>query len=169
MRKTVMIDGYNLLNASPELARTVGAFGMERARADMLRAVGDYARRSGCDCTVVFDGVASGMVPSGVRVLSSRGRSADDVIREESRRSGRRLVVVTDDLEIIATARTAMATVMPTRTFLEQLSFASTMVDREALRPHRIEELRERSEKPTHVDDDEIDEWKNLFERGRTD
>jgi predicted RNA-binding protein with PIN domain len=158
-----MIDGYNLLNASPELARTATAFGMERARSDMLRAVGDFARRSGCDVTVVFDGVAAGMVPSGVRVLSSRGRSADDLIRQEARRNGRGLVVVSDDLEIVGTARTAMATVIATRAFLEQLSFASTMVDREALRPHRIEELRERSEKPNRVDDDDIDEWKKLF------
>ena len=163
MRKTYMIDGYNLLNASPELAATVRSFGMERARADMLRAVADFARRNGCDCTVVFDGVAAGSQPSGVRVVSSRGRSADDLIREEARRSGRRLVVVTDDLEIIATARAMQATVVPTRTYLEQLSFASTMVDRDALRPHRIEELREPSEKPRSLDDDDIDEWKKLF------
>ncbi|HVK39673.1 MAG TPA: NYN domain-containing protein [Candidatus Kapabacteria bacterium] len=163
MRKTYMIDGFNLLNASPELARTVTAFGMDRARTDMLRAIADFSRRGGCDCTVVFDGVAAGMQPAGVRVVSSRGRSADDLIRDEARRSGRRLVVVTDDLEIIATARTCMATVVATRAFLEQLSFASTMVDREALRPHRIEELRERSEKPNRVDDDDIDEWKKLF------
>jgi predicted RNA-binding protein with PIN domain len=163
MRKTYMIDGYNLLNASPELASTVRSFGMERARTDMLRAISDFAARNGCDCTVVFDGVAGGVQPAGVRVLSSRGRSADDIIREEARRSGRRLVVVTDDLEIIATARTCMATVVATRAFLEQLSFASTMVDRAALRPHRIEELRERSEKPKGVDDDDIDEWKKLF------
>jgi predicted RNA-binding protein with PIN domain len=163
MRKTYMIDGYNLLNASPELATTVRAFGMDRARADMLRAIGDYARRNGVDCTVVFDGVAAGTALAGVRVVSSRGRSADDIIREEARRSGRRLVVVTDDLEIIATARIAQATVMPARAFLEQLSFASTMIDSDAARPHRIDELRERSEKPGHVDDDDIDEWKRLF------
>ena len=158
-----MVDGYNLLHASPELARTVTAFGMDRARADLLRAIGDYARRNGVDCTVVFDGVAAGSTPPGVRVLSSRGRSADDIIREEARRSGRRLVVVTDDLEIIATARVAQAAVIATRAFLEQLSFASTMIDRDALRPHRIDELRERSEKPNRVDDDDIDEWKKLF------
>lgn len=163
MRKSYMIDGYNLLNASPELARTVTAFGMDRARADMLRAIADFARRNGCECAVVFDGVASGMQPPGVRVVSSRGRSADDLIREEARRSGRRLVVITDDLEIVATARTCQATVLATRTFLEQLSFASTMVDRDALRPHRIEELRERSEKPNRVDDEEIEEWRRLF------
>lgn len=162
MRKIYMIDGYNLLNASPELARTVRAFGMDRARTDMLRAIGDYALRNGCEVTVVFDGVASGTPPAGVRVVSSRQRPADDLIREESRRSGRRLVVVTDDLEIIATARTNQATVLSTSVFLEQLFFASTMVDRDALRPHRIEELRERSEKP-RMSDDDLDEFRRMF------
>lgn len=164
MKRSVMIDGYNLLKSSPELAKTLDAFGMDRARADMLRAVSDYAQRNGCACTVVFDGVVSGGVPSGVRVVSSRGRSADDIIREEARRSGRRLTVVTDDLEIIASARTMQATHVPTKAFLEQLSLASTMIDRSALRPNRIDEFFERSEKPNAVDDDEMDAYRKMFE-----
>ncbi|MBC8146070.1 MAG: NYN domain-containing protein, partial [bacterium] len=114
-------------------------------------------------CTVVFDGVVGGGVPSGVRVISSRGRSADDLIRDEARRSGRNLTVVTDDIAIIASARTMQAKHISTSTFLEQLSFASTAIDHEQLRPHRINEILERSEKP-NVDDDELDEFRKMFE-----
>jgi predicted RNA-binding protein with PIN domain len=172
MHKIYLVDGYNLLHASDDMRKIVDAFGMDRARIELLKGLGEFSRRSDADCVVVFDGIARmNSSPKGVRVVSSGNRSADEVIREQVRAMGRKLVVVTDDLEIIATARTNMATVVSSREFASRIDVivpgsATDQARREAraaARPHRIEELRERGEKPRPPDDDEIDEWKKLF------
>jgi predicted RNA-binding protein with PIN domain len=169
--KQYLIDGYNVIHASDDLRKVMDSFGMERARVELLKGLSEFAARNGCECVVVFDGVASvGSTPKGVRVLSSGGRSADAIIRDQSRSLGRRLTVVTDDLEIIGTARANMSAVIGSAEFASRIdviapgSAAADARDQfRAARPHRIEELRERSEKPGHVGDDEIDEWKKLF------
>jgi predicted RNA-binding protein with PIN domain len=171
MHKTYLIDGYNLIHASDDLSRVNGSFGMERARVELLKALADFARRMDCECVVVFDGVAAmGSTPKGVRVLSSRGRSADEIIREQARAMGRKLAIVSDDLEIVGTARANMATVVGSKEFAARIdviapdSAVSQARDAaRAARPHRIDELRQRSEKPGFVSDDDIDEWKKLF------
>jgi predicted RNA-binding protein with PIN domain len=170
MTKTYIIDGYNVIHASPDLKRAVDAFGIDRARGDLLNAVAGFAERRNCDCIVVFDGVVGReRITPRVRVLSSRTRSADDIIREEARRQGKRLVVVSSDLEIIGTARANMAETIASREFAADLTLgtrstglASPPRDGSA-RPHRIAEQRERSEKPGGVSDDDVDEWKRLF------
>lgn len=162
MRKVYIIDGYNLLHASPELKRTLKSFGMDRARVDLLAALSSFARREGVDCIAIFDGVTNDTAP-GVRVISSRNRSADDLIREHARSAGRSLVVVSSDLEIVSTARTNLATIVPSKRFAADLDLnpSSAPTERGDVRPHRLDELREKSEKPTASDD--IDEWRRLF------
>jgi len=171
VKKTYIIDGYNLIHASSELRRASDAFGIDRARADLLNAVAAFAERRSCDCIVVFDGVVGKeRISPRVRAVSSRTRSADEVIREQARQHGRKLIVVSSDLEIVGTARTNMAETIPSRAFASELAleFAPTggspapPTDGSA-RPHRIAELKERSEKPGAVSDDDIDEWKRLF------
>lgn len=163
MRKVYIIDGYNLLHSSPDLKRTLNAFGMDRARADLLGALSRFALRGGIDCIVVFDGGTSDTAP-GVRVISSRSRSADDLIREHARIAGRSLVVVSSDLEIVSTARTNLATVIPSKRFAADLDLSPQRDEepRGSARPNRIDELRETSEKPRASDDD-LDEWRRLF------
>jgi len=169
MNRSYLIDGYNVLHATPELKRTLQAAGIERARADLLNGVAGFAERRGVECIVIFDGVVDiGQVTPRVRVVSSGGRSADDIIREEARRQGRKLAVVSNDLEIIATARANMAEIIPSKAFAAELrtgthaATADPFADGSA-RPHRIAELRERSEKPGSVSQDDIEEWKRLF------
>jgi predicted RNA-binding protein with PIN domain len=163
MRKVYIIDGYNLLHASPDLKRTLGSFGMDRARADLLQALSRFALRGGIDCIVVFDGATSDTAP-GVRVISSRSRSADDLIREHARSAGRSLVVVSSDLEIISTARTNLATIIPSKRFAAELDLSPQRDEapRAGARPNRLDELRETSEKPKPSEDD-LDEWRRLF------
>lgn len=162
MRKVYIIDGYNLLHACPDLKRTLTSFGMDRARADLLGALSSFARREGVECIVVFDGVTSDTAP-GVKVISSRSRSADDLIREHARSAGRSLVVVSSDLEIVSTARTNLATVVPSKRFAADLDLGSSAGEpqRGDARPHRLDEFYEKSEKPRESDD--IDEWRRLF------
>lgn len=171
MTKTYIIDGYNLIHASADLKRTTEAFGIERARTDLVNALSDYVGRRKSKCTVVFDGV----VPDGggtarVRVISSRNRSADDLIREEARRYGKSLIVVSSDLEIVATAKVNLASVIGSKEFAVELGVITAAAGSGggkptdgSARPHRIEELRESSEKPGVVSDDDVNEWRKLF------
>ncbi|MDB5033175.1 MAG: hypothetical protein JWQ98_416 [Chlorobi bacterium] len=170
MNRIYVIDGYNVLHAATELKRTLDAFGIERARGDLMNAIATFAERKKCDCIVVFDGVVNeGNLSSRVRALSSHTRSADDIIREHARESGRNLVVVSSDLEIMGTARANMAMVVSSRDFASELTLGTHSKGLAApprdgsARPHRIAEIRERSEKPNALSEDEVDEWKKLF------
>ncbi|MEP7219345.1 MAG: NYN domain-containing protein [Bacteroidota bacterium] len=169
MKKIYVIDGYNVLHAATELKRTLDAFGIDKARGDLMNAIATFAERKKCDCIVVFDGVVDeGNLSTRVRVLSSRTRSADDIIREHARENGRNLVVVSSDLEIIGTARANMAMVVSARDFASELTLGTHSRGLAAprggsARPHRIAEIRERSEKPNALSEDDVDEWKKLF------
>ncbi len=173
MQRTYVIDGYNVVHASPELRRTMKEVGPERAAGDLLNAVAGFAERHDCRCIVVFDGVArqaesGGRITHRVQAVSSRDRSADDLIRELSRRDGPRLVVVSSDMEIVGTARATMSEVLPSKAFAAKLTLGTHSdglgppADGSA-RPHRIAELRERSEKPGGMSRDDVEEWKRLF------
>lgn len=182
MEKTYLIDGYNVIHAAPQLKRTLRDSGIEQARANLLNAVAAFAERHKGRCIVVFDGVAeSGVVSPRVEAVFSRDRSADDVIREHAMREramrdGSRLVVVSSDLEILATARANMAEIVQSKSFAAQLTLGTHSTGlapdpgpsaKAAARPHRIAEARERSEKPGAISRDDLDEWKKLF--GMTD
>jgi predicted RNA-binding protein with PIN domain len=170
MQKTYIIDGYNVLHASPALKRLLNTAGADRARGELLNAVAGFAERKNALCIVVFDGVVGvEEVTPKVRVVSSRSRTADEVIREQARLDGKRLAVVSSDLEIIQTARANMAEVIHSKAFAAELTtgthskgLAAPPSDGSA-RPHRIAELRERSEKPGGMSSDEVEEWKRLF------
>jgi predicted RNA-binding protein with PIN domain len=167
MNRIYLIDGYNLLHACAPLKSTSESFGMERARAELVEALSGFAKRRGTQVVVVFDGVVHPPISAtGVRVLSSRNRSADDVIREQARILGKGIVVVSSDLEITDTARANLSAIVSSSQFASDLSFtsappSSTTSSRVNARPHRLDELREPSEKPPA--DDDIDEWKRLF------
>lgn len=163
MNKSYLIDGYNVIHASRDLARMLASFGMERARIDLINHLASFAERRSCQVTVVFDGVAPDQGTGRVRVLSSRSRSADEVIREQIRLNGRSLTVVSSDLEIIGTARSNMATTISSAQFALELTTSNRYESSAGARPKRIDEHRERSEKPGALGQDDIDEWKKLF------
>ncbi len=168
MRRTLLVDGYNVLHASEDLTRAARAFGIERARSDLIRALGTYAARNGCDCTVVFDGVVEAYpaVPL-VKVLFSGTRSADAVIADQVRRVGQRFIVVTSDRAVGVNARMNLAESIPSSRLVSDLSLILTERDEEEsarprISPHRLDELRERSEKPD-VQDEDLDDWLKFF------
>ncbi|MBS1913369.1 MAG: NYN domain-containing protein [Bacteroidetes bacterium] len=169
MQKTYLIDGYNVIHASPVFRRLFNNTGHEAARAALVNAVATFAERNNSRCTIIFDGAAeAGQVTPNVNVVASNGRSADDLIRDAARREGRRLAVVSSDMEIVATARANMAEIVHAKAFVAQLTVGThtqpASAPGAAARPHRIAELRERSEKPGAISRDDLDEWKRLFE-----
>lgn len=169
--ETIIVDGYNVMHAIARLRERIDRGEMDQGRGELIDALAVMAGRRNAHVIVVFDGVVPpGVGTARVRVVSSRTRSADEIIREEARRHGRRLTVVSADREIADTARACMAAVWsPAQMEGElQLQHSSSTPQRRtpgdvSMRPHRLEELRERSEKPGEVDDDDIDEWKKLF------
>ncbi len=175
MNKEYLLDGYNVIHATAELKRTINSFGMDRARADLIAAVASYMRRKRGECTIVFDGIVNDRAASPrVRILSSGNRTADQVIQERIRAQGKTLIVVTSDLEIIETARVNMAELISSGQFAQQLGMTGNAGEGDVTastskrirgdgRPHRIDELKEQSEKPNMMSDGEMDEWKRLF------
>lgn len=110
-RARLVVDGYNVTKTAwPQSP-------LEAQRIRLLQAIAPLAARSGAETTVVFDGAAStaravANVPRGVKVLfSPEGVIADDVIRDlvAAEPSGRVVVVVTNDQEVVRDVRAAGA------------------------------------------------------------
>jgi hypothetical protein len=126
----IIIDGYNLIRQSPELA------GMDRqdlqlgreALVDMLAA---YKKLKPHKITVVFDGAdepsfyGSRDRVKGIAIRFSQGKeSADDVIRRMARRETAKALVVSSDREIMTAAESAGATVLDSAAFEEKMAVA---------------------------------------------
>lgn len=118
----VLVDGYNVAKLGwPN--RT-----LEAQRTQLLDGLENLARRFGSDLTVVFDGASVVGAHTTRRrlvrvVWSPEGVIADDVIRDEVRRlpTGRGVVVVTDDAEIVTDVRALGANVVPSNALLAVL------------------------------------------------
>lgn len=105
MSRWVLVDGYSVLHAWPQLARSAGR-SLEKRRAALLEIMAQYADQSGRRLTVVFDGYnakhkpESATHPSGLEVIfSPKGKTADEVIeRAVAQAPGRaNILVVTSD------------------------------------------------------------------------
>lgn len=101
-----LIDGYNLIQAIPSIARFVST-DLKRARELLLMKLSTYAFRNQVKITVVFDGQA-GEFPaennrSGLTIIFTRGQKADQKIKELARKISRKKdwLVITSDFDII--------------------------------------------------------------------
>lgn len=104
----ILVDGYSLLHAWPELASGYARYS-EAARDELLRTLTQYQDASGTPVTVVFDGRGQSGGPRKttprheVEVLySTDGRTADDLIERAAHRLsayGEVLVVTNDRAE----------------------------------------------------------------------
>lgn len=111
----LVVDGYNVTKTCwPDLA-------LADQRARLLGGLGIVAAQTRAEVTCVFDGADLGgrvpvTAPRGVRVVfSPAGVTADDVIAElvVAEPPGRRVVVVSSDHEVAASARRAGAVPVP--------------------------------------------------------
>lgn len=98
----LVIDGYNLLHNTPELAL---ARGKGQGRAALLKALKIYRAKRGHRLTVVFDGgpdaAPSRGSQSGVPVVySGAEQSADDLIADLAAKHGPGVTVISDDREL---------------------------------------------------------------------
>lgn len=95
--KVLIVDGYNVVHAWPELKRTLETRGLEDARRRLVHELSEYAAHTGTAVTVVFDShdrLPSNEPPEvidGVTVLyGTKTSSADHVIERLAQRTARR-------------------------------------------------------------------------------
>jgi len=105
----LVVDGYNIVHAWPDLAACLRRESLEEARRRLVERLGEYRASTGNEVTVVFDarfrvrGTADQEVIGGVEVRYGSSReSADHVIERlmyEGARRGRSmdLLLATDD------------------------------------------------------------------------
>ena len=162
--RLIVIDGYNVILRAPELKpgpdRT-----LRDSRQKLLNllswALGDVNARF----IVVFDGADGGGRDGGVGRVAVRfsrpPEKADDLIRrivEEQMDRVDRLTVVTSDIEVARHARAMGADISIADLFLASV-----------LGPARQAEGKGEAEveKPTSLSKREIEEWAEMFKRGK--
>jgi predicted RNA-binding protein with PIN domain len=118
----LIIDGYNVTKTG------YGELSLADQRARLISGLAALAAQSGAEITVAFDGGAKPPVqpatPRGVRVLfSAPGEIADDLIRQlvDAEPSGRPVVVVTSDRQVVIDTARHGAWTVPSSVMLARL------------------------------------------------
>jgi predicted RNA-binding protein with PIN domain len=103
----VIVDGYNVIHAWPQLKRLLGDASLEAARDKLIGRLSVFGMVAGADVTVVFDAhhstarTNSEELVEGVHVLFTRkGHSADHVIERiayDASQAGDMITVATSD------------------------------------------------------------------------
>jgi predicted RNA-binding protein with PIN domain len=103
----MIVDGYNVIHAWPQLKRLLGEASLEAARDKLIERLSVFGMVGGLDVTVVFDAHHSAArtnseeLIEGVRVVFTRkGHSADHVIERiayDASQSGDAITVATSD------------------------------------------------------------------------
>lgn len=103
----VIVDGYNVAHAWPELKRLLTGASLEAARDRLVERLSVFGMVAGADVTVVFDAHHSAarnnseQTVDGVRVIFTRkGHSADHIIERmayEATQAGDVITVATSD------------------------------------------------------------------------
>ena len=160
----VVVDGYNLIHAMPELARMVGS-DLERARDALVAKLAVYRSQRNVRVTVVFDGRgAAGQQtrpPGGIEVVFSRApQSADAKIKNmlAVEKSPTSWTVVTSDNSIVLFARDFGAKTVPSAEFAAKLG--NTIPNPGPNRP---------APQDTPMTPSEVAEWEEFFRKGRQD
>ncbi len=126
----IIIDGYNLIRQSPELAG-LDRQDLQLGREALVDILAAYNKLKPHKITVVFDGTAEPCLygsrdrAKGIAIRYSQGgESADDLIRRMARRDKVQALVVSSDREVMAAAESAGATVMDSAAFEDRISMA---------------------------------------------
>jgi predicted RNA-binding protein with PIN domain len=103
----VIVDGYNVIHAWPQLKRLLGEASLEAARDKLVERLSVFGMVAGADVTVVFDAhhstarTNSEELVEGVHVLFTRkGHSADHAIERiayDAAQAGDAITVATSD------------------------------------------------------------------------
>jgi predicted RNA-binding protein with PIN domain len=126
----IIIDGYNLIRRSPELA-ALDRQDLQQGREALVDMLAAYKKVKAHRITVVFDGSSDPSLygsrdrAKGIALRYSQGgESADDVIRRMARREASKALVVSSDREVMAAAESAGAAVMDSAAFEDKIVMA---------------------------------------------
>ena len=129
----IIIDGYNLIRQSDSLGQLDNQ-DIQLGREALIDLLSAYKKVKNHKITVVFDGINA---PSfrrhkdrkkGIEIkFSSRGESADNVIKEMVASERERALVVSSDLELIGFAAFKGAATISSPEFEEKISMARYM------------------------------------------
>ena len=160
----IVVDGYNLIYAMPELARLVNS-DLERARDGLVAKLAVYRSGRNVRVTVVFDGRSAvaqqTRPPGGIEVVFSRApQNADTKIKNmlALEKSPKSWTVVTSDHSIVLYARDYGAKTIPSAEFAAKLG--NTIPN---LGPNRP------APRDMPMTPAEVSEWEEYFRKGRSD
>ena len=126
----IIIDGYNLIRQSPELA-ALDRQDLQMGRDALVDLLAAYKKVKAHKITVVFDGSDDTRLldgrdrAKGIAIrYSGGGDSADDVIKRMARRERSKAMVVSSDREVMLAAEAAGATAIESPAFEEKLVMA---------------------------------------------
>ncbi|GAB6908088.1 conserved hypothetical protein [Desulfosarcina cetonica] len=127
----IIIDGYNLIRQTPELA-SLDRLDLQLGRDALVDRLAAYKKIKPHRITVVFDGPSEPSLygprdrAKGISIrFSNGGECADDVIRRMARREKEQALVVSSDREVMDAAEAAGATVVTSAAFADRLAMAS--------------------------------------------
>ena len=129
MTTNIIIDGYNVLAVRGWTVSSLSQ-DIEKFREQLIQDLSCYWHFKGHLLTLVFDAWREPHNEhrehrSGVEVIyTRRGERADQVIQRMARQFGRSCVVVSSDLEIIATAKAYSALTISAKEFQGRLEIA---------------------------------------------
>lgn len=129
----ILIDGYNLIWAIPEIRKKVlneeRGINLEEGRKELLHCLEIYQRaHPKLKITIVFDSKEEifpyPSQPSRIKVLYSNGETADNLIEKmvEDEKNSEETLVVTSDNELKRTVKEKGAEVIGSLTFFERIS-----------------------------------------------
>jgi len=169
----IVIDGYNLIHAIPELARLVGS-DLERAREALVTKLAVYRSQRKVRVTVVFDGTGTPgprtWPPGGIEVVFSRApQNADEKIKNmlALEKNPRSWTVVTSDNSIVIFARDYRAKTIPSAEFAAQLS--STCKAPSGRHSSFVTRQSPLDDQEAPLSPTEVLEWEEYFRKGRQD
>jgi len=158
----LVIDGYNLIQAAPELFQKMAT--LENRREHLLKLLISTPQIKKSRVTVVFDGKSPVGKPAkyniqGIGVIfSGDQQEADQIIQQiiRTRASSQKLVIISSDHEIVNTARDHHAQSQTAREFWQKIR-------KKSISPKQ----RQKSALTTQseLSDREVQEWLNIFQR----
>jgi predicted RNA-binding protein with PIN domain len=129
----IIVDGYNLIRQSSELAE-LDRQNLQLGRDALIDQLVAYKKIKAHKITVVFDGSDAPSLygprdrVKGIAIRYSQGgERADDVIARMARREKGKALVVSSDREIMAAAESAGATAMESPAFADKLAISQLM------------------------------------------
>ncbi|MCS6990123.1 MAG: NYN domain-containing protein [Chloroherpetonaceae bacterium] len=157
MNRHFLIDGYNLAH---KLGLKIDKNSLERARAEVQRAVSLYATRKNCKATIVYDGrwtLGSAEVQGNLEIVfTAQGETADARIKQMIDTFARRKSVcaVSSDNEILRYAEVSGVGAMTCEDFLLELNPPDHVGRPSQAQPES---------KPDKLDERELEEWMKVF------